>query len=92
MTLVHTLDAESGMAWWNSLSESDRRYWLDMARTACPADAWANFKRAEKVREAALPGGPACGVSASAAGVEFSTYPDGNHGDNQTQTTDKAVS
>jgi len=29
-----------GIAWWNSLSREDRRDWLTMANSACPADAW----------------------------------------------------
>lgn len=39
-------DAEKGMAWWNTLSESDRLYWLELANSACPADAWEWFKQA----------------------------------------------
>ena len=48
--------------------------------------------RLESMRECArATRGPACGDTASAAGADFSALPDGNHGDNQTPTTDKAV-
>lgn len=30
----------AGMAWWNGLSEADRRYWCLAAMTAVPAEAW----------------------------------------------------
>lgn len=36
---------EAGMAWWNALSEKDRRYWCFAAMTAVPAEAWQYFKR-----------------------------------------------
>jgi hypothetical protein len=39
-------DAGNGVAWWNGLSESDRRYWLELAKSARPSDAWDWFKRA----------------------------------------------
>jgi hypothetical protein len=29
-----------GIAWWNSITQDDRRDWLAMAGSACPADAW----------------------------------------------------
>lgn len=36
-------DAELGMAWFNQLTESQRRYWLNRADSARPADAWDRF-------------------------------------------------
>ena len=36
--------AESGIAWWNGLSESKRRYWMDLAgNTGIVRDAYAAF-------------------------------------------------
>lgn len=37
-------DAQSGMAWWNSLTKTQRAEWLARAGSAKPADAWALFK------------------------------------------------
>lgn len=37
-------DDDAGMAWWNRLTEPERRHWLDRAGSARPADAWAAFK------------------------------------------------
>lgn len=34
----------AGMAWWNGLSEADRRYWCLAAMTAVPAKAWKHFR------------------------------------------------
>ena len=34
----------AGMAWWNGLSEADRRYWCLAAMTAVPAQAWKYFR------------------------------------------------
>ena len=34
------VNGERGMAWWNALTESDRRYWCFAAMTAVPAEAW----------------------------------------------------
>lgn len=34
----------AGMAWWNGLSEADRRYWCLAAMTAVPAEAWKYFR------------------------------------------------
>ncbi|MBL8388122.1 MAG: hypothetical protein JNK17_07905 [Hydrogenophaga sp.] len=34
----------AGMAWWNDLSEADRRYWCLAAMTAVPAQAWKYFR------------------------------------------------
>ena len=35
----------AGMAWWNGLSEADRRYWYLAAMTAVPAQAWKYFRQ-----------------------------------------------
>lgn len=47
-----TDDERAGMAWWNALTEAERREWLDRASAggrrwdASPADAWREYKRA----------------------------------------------
>jgi hypothetical protein len=38
-----TPDERMGMEWWNELSQSDRRDWLNSAETV--AQAWAMFRR-----------------------------------------------
>jgi hypothetical protein len=38
-------EARTGMAWWNALSEDDRRYWCFAGMTATPAEAWRYYKR-----------------------------------------------
>lgn len=38
------LDAESGMTWWNRLTEIERAHRRASANSAVPADAWAAFK------------------------------------------------
>jgi DNA-directed RNA polymerase subunit N (RpoN/RPB10) len=38
-------DAETGMAWFNTLPEYSRAAWLAEAGSAIPADAWAAYKR-----------------------------------------------
>ena len=35
--------AIDGMAWWNALDEKTRRYWMDMANSASPADAYRAY-------------------------------------------------
>ena len=37
-------DALVGMAWWNSLTPTRRREWLELAGSARPADAWRTFQ------------------------------------------------
>jgi hypothetical protein len=38
-------DAKIGMAWWNRLTEEERREWMHRAGdTGVAADAWAVFK------------------------------------------------
>lgn len=39
-------DDAAGVAWWNRLDRQQRRYWLDRAASARPADAWQAFQRA----------------------------------------------
>ena len=41
-------DALAGMAWFNSLTASERRHWLEVAGSAVPADAWRAFKTGEQ--------------------------------------------
>jgi hypothetical protein len=40
-----TPDEAAGIAWWNGLTEEDRRFWLAAALTATPSVAWEYFKR-----------------------------------------------
>jgi len=37
-------DTSAGMAWFNGLSPVERRYWLETANSARPADAWRAYK------------------------------------------------
>jgi hypothetical protein len=41
-----TEDEKLGMAWWNTLSEAERR--LGIAGSAKASDAWAAFKRSQR--------------------------------------------
>jgi hypothetical protein len=41
-------DALLGMTWWNRITRPERAYWLDVADSFVPADAWAAFKRGAK--------------------------------------------
>lgn len=34
-----------GSDWWHSITESERRYWLDRADSDNPADAWRMYAR-----------------------------------------------
>jgi len=43
--MIDEKDALEGIVWWNSLSEVDRAFWLRMAFSAVPADAWALYKK-----------------------------------------------
>ena len=40
-----TADELAGIEWWSSISEPRRADWLQMAESAKPADAWAEYKR-----------------------------------------------
>lgn len=46
-----TQDERQGMNWWNNATRSERRYWLDIAKSARPADAWQAFKKSNEYRE-----------------------------------------
>lgn len=37
-------DALMGVAWFNGLSRAERAYWLELAGSARPADAWRAFQ------------------------------------------------
>ena len=40
------VDGDAGVWWWNNtLNEVQRSYWLSVAGSAVPADAWAAYKR-----------------------------------------------
>ena len=42
-------DDELGMAWWNSLTERERSFWLGVAGNSGRAkDAWEAFKASQK--------------------------------------------
>jgi hypothetical protein len=45
------VDGALGMAWWNALTEGDRRYWCFAAMTAVPAEAWRYFKSVTRDEE-----------------------------------------
>ncbi|OOC08865.1 hypothetical protein [Thioalkalivibrio halophilus] len=38
-------DEAEAMLWWNRLTPADRRYWLDRAGSARPADAWQAYQQ-----------------------------------------------
>jgi hypothetical protein len=40
-------DARAGIAWWNSITPTRRREWLEAANSARPVDAWNAFKAGE---------------------------------------------
>ena len=40
-----TADELAGIEWWHSISEHRQADWLQMAESAKPADAWAEYKR-----------------------------------------------
>jgi hypothetical protein len=41
-------DAMKGYEWWNSLSEQNRRFWMDTAgNTGRACDAWDAYKRVQ---------------------------------------------
>ena len=40
-----TDDEKNGIDWWNSMTEFVRSYWLSVAGSAVPADAWAEYKK-----------------------------------------------
>ena len=46
-----TSDEAAGMAWWNSQTELAREFWLRVAVSARPADAWGAYKFAMTEKE-----------------------------------------
>lgn len=45
--IMQTQDETKGMAWWNGLSDEQRKEWMARAgNTGVAADAWAAFKTA----------------------------------------------
>ena len=40
-----TTNEALGMAWWNGLTEAERRFWVGRAGTAVPASAWEHYKQ-----------------------------------------------
>lgn len=36
-----------GVTWWNDLTDGDRLFWCNSARTSVPADAWFFYLRQE---------------------------------------------
>ena len=40
-------DPHQGMTWWNAMNEAERGYWLGLAESARPADAYNAFLLAE---------------------------------------------
>lgn len=41
-------NARAGIAWWNGLNRAERRYWLEGADSAVPADAWEAYNLAAR--------------------------------------------
>ena len=48
-----TANETAGITWWNSLPETMRLYWCELAGSYVAADAWAHFKRARPEEVAA---------------------------------------
>jgi hypothetical protein len=42
--LHHFRDVVDGIEWWNSLSQTERAYWLKRATSPTAADAWIAYK------------------------------------------------
>lgn len=42
--LEPTKDDETGILWWNHLTERERAYWANLAGTGRAKDAWEAFK------------------------------------------------
>jgi hypothetical protein len=40
-------DDAAGMAWWNALSDDDRRFWMLASTGVSASDAWDYFKRCD---------------------------------------------
>jgi hypothetical protein len=41
---MKTDDAQRGIEWWNRLAETQREFWLQVADSATPADAWVAYQ------------------------------------------------
>lgn len=61
-------DARIGIAWWNGLTPTRRRYWLDVAGSARPADAWRGGCRGRRRERRAARERPERGVFVCDAG------------------------
>lgn len=48
-----TPSERAGMAWWNAMTEPQRRAWLERADTAQPAEAWAVYQLTTKALDLA---------------------------------------
>ena len=44
-----TNDDELGMAWWNGLTEQERKRWANLTGTGRAKDAWELFKGATRI-------------------------------------------
>ncbi len=40
-------DPQAGVNWWNDCTEPERGHWLTVAKSAVPADAWAEYQLAQ---------------------------------------------
>ena len=49
-------EAEVGIAWFNRLTRAERRYWLDVAGSARPVDAFRAYQRRDDERPLAHSG------------------------------------
>lgn len=45
-------DPQAGVTWWDQCTEQDRAYWLEVAKSAVPADAWIAFQLADAYADA----------------------------------------
>ena len=44
-------DSDVGMAWWNRLTKAERRYWLDVAGSVRPVDAFRAYQRRDDEKQ-----------------------------------------
>jgi len=40
-----TADEAAGIAWWNSIPERQRAFWLELTHSGSAAEAWTEYKR-----------------------------------------------
>jgi hypothetical protein len=52
---VATADDLAGIEWWNSITAEQRRYWLELAKSAAAKDAWEHYKSIREVAAELLP-------------------------------------